>query len=680
MKTLARLAALAALGLLAASAAFAQPAPGIQKAYMDTTCSPCKDFYQYANGAWVATAEMPAAYSAIGVGREMADRNQEALRQTLESSAATWRTSKDPDLKKVGALFASLMDSARADREGAAPMKPYLDEISAIKDRKELKRVLAKWQGLGEGYPFAVFGYADLKNSGWTIGHLYQAGLGMPDRDYYTRTDSGSVKLQGDYRAHVGRMLALLGTPAAQAEKDAAAVYELENRLALASLTRVQLRDREAQYHKMAVKELQVLAPELDWVGYFTTAGITPLASPDSAVNVWQPEFIKAAVKEIETAPLDTWKAYLRYHAVRAAAPWMSQAFFDESFVYQKYFTGAREPLPRWKRAADAVDGTLGEALGKAYVAKYFGPESKRKMNELVDNLFAAYRERIKGLAWMSDDTKKQALHKLSTIRRKVGYPDKWRDYSKLQVDGEAHGLTNLIAAQEYETKRQFAKIGKPMDREEWALSPPTVNAYYNGVNNEIVFPAGILQPPMFDPNADDAYNYGGTGMVIGHEITHGFDDQGRKSDAEGNLKDWWTEEDGKRFEALADRIAKQYDGYVAIDTLHVNGKLTLGENIADRGGITIAYYAYMKSLEGKPREIKEGFTPEQRFFLGLAQAWRRKMRPERLRMLTNTDPHSPPNWRVLGPLANMKEFQQAFGCKPTDPMMLPPDRMTSIW
>jgi predicted metalloendopeptidase len=454
----------------------------------------------------------------------------------------------------------------------------------------------------------------------------------------------------------------------------------MEDRLARASLTSVELRDTEKQYHKMALQELQTMAPELAWAPYMKTGRFTALASADSAINVWQPEFIKVAVKEIANTPIATWKPYLRYHVVHEMADWLGQKFFDENFTYQKEFTGAKQPLPRWKRVAEAVDVSMGEALGKAYVAKYFGPEAKAKMMTMLDNLKAAYAERIQAASWMSDTTKRQALHKLDAITRKIGYPDKWRDYTALEIDGAASGVTNLIHAQLFEQKRQMAKIGKPVERTEWGMTPPTVNAYYNPTNNEIVFPAGILQPPMFDPNVDDSYNYGATGMVIGHEMTHGFDDEGRKFDASGNLAEWWTKEDAERFEQRAKAVSDQFDGYVAVDTLHVKGALTLGENIADLGGLTIAYYAYQKQAAGKPRQIIGGFTPEQRFFLGFAQSWRSKMRPERKRMLTNVDPHSPPEWRVRGPLSNMDEFARAFGCKPGDPMVRPPDQHAQIW
>jgi predicted metalloendopeptidase len=549
-----------------------------------------------------------------------------------------------------------------------------------VKSRASLIALLAKLQGRGEGYPYQVFGYADLKNSGWVIGNVYQGGLGMPDRDYYTRTDSASVVLQKHYRQHISRMLQLLGGNKAQSNQDAAAIYAMEDRLARASLTSVELRDTEKQYHKMTLRELQTLAPELQWVPYMKSAGFTALASADSAVNVWQPEFVKVATQEIASAPIGTWKPYLRYHVVHEMANWLGKKFFDEAFTYQKEFSGAKQPLPRWKRAAEAVDASMGEALGKAYVAKYFGPEAKARMMTMLDNLKAAYAERIQAASWMSDSTKKQALYKLDAITRKIGYPDKWRDYTALEIDGAASGAENLIRAQLFEQKRQMAKIGKPVDRTEWDMTPPTVNAYYNPTNNEIVFPAGILQPPMFDPNVDDAYNYGATGMVIGHEMTHGFDDEGRKFDASGNLAEWWTKEDAQRFEQRAKSVSDQFDGYVAVDTLHVKGALTLGENIADLGGITIAYYAYQKQAAGKPREIIDGFTPEQRFFLGFAQSWRNKMRPERKRMLTNVDPHSPAEWRVRGPLSNMSEFARAFGCKPGDPMVRSPDKRAQIW
>ena len=666
--------------LFAMTASAATLSSGVNMAYLDTTCAPCKDFYQYANGGWLKTAEIPGSYSSIGVGREMADRNQEALHATLEDAAKDWRSAKDADVRKLGALYATLMDSTRADKDGAAPIKSYLDEVAAVKTRADLIRLLATEQGRGVGLPFAVFGYSDLKNSGWVIGNLYQGGLGMPDRDYYTRTDSGSVVLQKHYREHVSRMLQLLGSDATQADKDAESIYAMEDRLARASLTNVELRDTEKQYHKMKLKELKTLTPGLDWVGYMKTAGYVALASSDSAINVWQPDFVKVAVNEIQNTPIETWKPYLRFHLVRNIAPWLGQKFFDEDFAYQREFSGAKQPLPRWKRAAGAVDESMGEALGKAYVAKYFGPEAKAKMMTMLDNLRAAYTDRINSLTWMSDETKKQALKKLNAITRKIGYPDKWRDYTALAIDGDAPGAENLIRARLFEQKRQMAKIGKPVDRTEWGMTPPTVNAYYNPTNNEIVFPAGILQPPMFDPNVDDAFNYGATGMVIGHEMTHGFDDEGRKFDADGNLKDWWTKEDGERFEERAKRVSDQFDGYVAVDTLHVNGKLTLGENIADLGGLTIAYYAYQKSALGKPREILDGYTPEQRFFLGYAQSWRRKMRPERTRMLTNVDPHSPAEWRVKGPVSNMTEFAKAWGCKPGDAMVRSEDKRAQIW
>jgi putative endopeptidase len=392
------------------------------------------------------------------------------------------------------------------------------------------------------------------------------------------------------------------------------------------------------------------------------------------------PKGVVQASKLLTTLPIDTWKAYLRFHLIDGCAPWLSKPFVDENFAFQSKISGARQQLPRWKRSVAAVDGAMGEALGKAYVARMFPPESKARMLEMVDDIVAVMRERIAKNAWMTDATKGKATMKLEAFTRKIGYPDQWRDYSALQVDPKLPAIENVKRAQEFEGRRQLAKIDKPVDRKEWGMSPPTVNAYYNPLNNEMVFPAGILQPPQFDATADDAMNYGGIGMVIGHELTHGFDDQGRQFDHEGNLSQWWTDEDDKRFKERADKVVAQYDGYVAVDTLHVNGRLTLGENIADLGGLTLAYYAYQRYLQRHGRQDIDGFTPEQRFFLGSAQAWRRKLRPETERLRTLTDPHSPAFWRVNGPLSNMKEFHQAFGCKDGDAMVNPADKRAEIW
>jgi len=418
------------------------------------------------------------------------------------------------------------------------------------------------------------------------------------------------------------------------------------------------------------VRQLGALAPDFDWSAYFAEVGVKALADPATVLDVSMPSFVRRFDALLQETPMETWRAYLQWHYARASAGWLGKAFFDEAFAFQSRFTGSKTPQPRWKRASQACDGAMGEALGKAFVAENFPASSKARMLELVNNLQATLRERIESRPWMSAETKRQAVRKLDAVLKKIGYPDKWRDYSKLAIDPALPALINLQRANAFERAFELSFIGKPVDRTLWGMTPPTVNAYYNPTFNEIVFPAGILMPPQFDPRVDDAVNYGAIGMVIGHEMTHGFDDEGRQYDAEGNLKDWWTADDSKRFDALAQKVVEQYDAYVAVDTLHLNGKLTLGENIADLGGLTIAFHAWQRSLKGKPAPVIDGYTGEQRFFLGFAQAWRRKLRPELTRTAALTDPHSTAYWRVNGPLSNMQEFRQAWGCKDGDPMV----------
>ena len=647
---------------------------------MDGKLAPCEDFFRYCNGALYDTVQIPAAYTGVGAAREMADRNQEVLHDGLTAAAANWQDEKDPTLRKLGVLYATLMDSARTDREGATPLEPYLKKIDALKTPADVQAELAWLHSQGVGVAFGFGSESDFKNAKMVIGTLFQGGLGLPDRDYYFRTDSKSDTLRQQYVAHVRKTFELVGVPAAQAAMDADAVMKLETALAESALTRVQLRDPNALYHKMPVADLQKLAPNLAWGAYFKAVGVPALAKDDAPVNVATPKGVKQASNLLRSQPVEVWRAYLRYHLVDGCAPWLSQAFFDENFAFSSKISGARQPLPRWKRVVSAVDGAMGEALGKAYVARMFPPESKARMLEMVDDLAAILKERIDALAWMSPATKAKAQQKLAAFTRKIGYPDQWRDYGALTVDAKLSAIENLRNAQEFEQKRDFAKINKPRDPKEWGMTPPTVNAYYNPFNNEIVFPAGILQPPQFDATADDAMNYGGIGMVIGHEMTHGFDDQGRQFDSDGNLKDWWTDDDTKEFTKRADKVVAQYNGYVAVDTLHVNGKLTLGENIADLGGITMAYYAYQRYLQRHGRQDIDGFSPEQRFFMGMGQAWRRKVRPESERLRTLTDPHSPAFWRVNGPLSNLKEFRQAFGCKEGDRMVRADDVRAEIW
>jgi putative endopeptidase len=672
---------LTALVVLALPVAATAQTTGPARTFMDTTCAPCRDFFQYANGTWLKTAEMPAAYVAIGATREMADHNQEALRRVLDHAAEHVATEKDPSIRKLGWFYAVLMDSARADREGGAPVAEDLKRIDGIKTKADLAAEFARSSLLGRFAPFRFGPEPDPKSSQNNIGRLAQGGLGLPDRDYYFRTDPKSDSLRRDYVAHIGRTLQLFGETAEQAQADADRVLKLETALAESSLSRVQMRDPKALYHKITVKELGALSPALDWPAFFAAVGVKSLADEQARLDVSMPTFMRQLSALVDRTPLEDWRAYLKYQTVRGAMPWLGQAYFDEAFRLQARMLGQKQPQVRWKRAASAVDNAMGEALGKAYVELEFPPSSKARMLELVDNLQATFQERIASRPWMSDATKQQATTKLNAILKKIGYPDQWRDYSTLDIDPKLSAVDNLRRAQAFERNRRLAQIGTPVDRNEWDMSPPTVNAYYSPPTNEIAFPAGILTPPEFDPKADDAANYGAIGSVIGHELTHGFDDEGRQYDAVGNLKDWWTAEDGKKFDERAQRVVEQYNGYIAVDTLHINGKLTLGENIADIGGLTIAYYAWQRSLKGKPAPaVVDGFTAEQRFFLSFAQSWRVRMRPELTRLVALSDPHSPAAWRVNGTVSNMPEFTKAFGCKAGDPMVLDDGLRAGIW
>jgi predicted metalloendopeptidase len=669
---------------LAAGASAVELGSGVHRAYMDTTCAPCENFYKFANGAWLETAEIPASYTSIGAGREIFDRNQEVLLRVLDRTAANADREKDPTLRKLGHLYGVLMDSTRASREGVAALRAEFDFIDTLRDPQGIQRALERYTLHGGGWftgataPIRLQPEADPKNSRMTIAQLWQGGLGLPDRDYYFRDDPKSVDQRAAYLEGMEKMLALAGSPPEKAKEEAAAILKLETALAESSLTRLQMRDPHLLYNKITVERLRALAPGIEWRTFFPAVGLPALADPAAELDVSMPAFVRQFSQQMTVTPIETWRAYFRWTLLRRNAGWLGDEAYAIAFALQSRFTGQKEPLPRWKRATQAVDNSMGEALGKAYVAEAFPPSSKRRMLELVANLRAAFRRRIESRTWMSAKTKQQAIKKLDAIIEKIGYPDRWRDYSSLAIDPKQPAVVNLVAAQQFEAKRQLAMIGKPPDRMEWGMSPPTVNAYYNPSFNEIVFPAGILQPPQFDPRVDDAVNYGAIGMVIGHELTHGFDDEGRKYDAAGNLEDWWTEEDATNFDALAAKVVEQYDGYVGVDTLKVNGKLTLGENIADLGGLTMAYHAWKRSLKGQPAATIDGWTGEQRFFLGYAQAWRNKARDEAVRQQVLTDPHSPPRWRVNGPVSNMTEFRDAFGCEAGDAMVR--SEQITIW
>ncbi|HEX8245817.1 MAG TPA: M13 family metallopeptidase [Longimicrobium sp.] len=649
-------------------------APPRAVACADTTGLACRDFFSFANQAWLDSTRIPAIYPAWGSFYELQEHNETVLKTVLEDAAARRADAASPHAK-LGTYYATCMDSAATEAAGAAPLRDELARIAAARTPAALAAEAGRLRRMFAGVLFVVGAGQDDKASDRVVLQFAQGGLGLPDREYYLKTDSASVALRNEYVAHVARMLGLLGQAQAQAAADAQKILRIETALAQASMTRVQQRDPNAVYHKLSMAQVRALAPGFDWNAFLREVGAPAV---DSAL-VRQPDFITAVGRLLQTVPAADWQAYFRWRLADTEASRLSSAFVNEDFAFGKRFTGATEMQPRWKRCLQEADNGLGEMLGQAYVQRAFTPDAKARADDMVRNLRAALAERIRQLPWMSEATKQQALSKLEAFDQKIGYPARWRDYSALNVRPGAFAV-NAIEASRFEFDRQMRKIGQPVDRTEWGMTPPTVNAYYNPSMNEIVFPAGILQPPFFDPNADDATNYGAMGAVIGHEATHGFDDQGRQYDAAGNLRDWWTAEDAARYNAQAERIVSQFSAYTAVDTLHLNGRLTAGENIADLGGLTIAYAAMQRAMQGKPRTLIDGFTPEQRFFLGWARVWRDLRRPEYSRMLVTIDPHSPSKWRVNGPLSNMPEFAQAFGCKPGDPMVRADSLRVNIW
>jgi putative endopeptidase len=672
IRTFAPLACLAFAGSLAAQT---QIKP-IDPANIDSTCQPCRDFFQYANGGWLKRSEIPGDLPRWGSFNELQEQNYAALQDVLTEAARAASTATDANTRKLGTFYGTCMDSAAVEAAGIAPLASELKLIDAIKDRRGIESAIARLHQVGIPAAFAFRSTPDAKKSTRMIAELYQAGLGMPDRDYYTKSDSVSQQTRGEYVKHVSRMLQLSGEQSASAEQSAQNIMRLETALANASMTREAQRDPESLYHLTRSTDLPRITPHFGWEQYLSSYGLRGLGE----INVAQPRFMTTVDSLLTAAPVNDWKAYLRWTLIANTAPALSSPFVQESFRFNStVLRGVSEMRPRWKRCLAFTDQALGEVLGQAYVRKNFTPEAKARALEMVGNIRAELRARLSGLEWMSEATKKKAYTKLEAIINKIGYPDTWRDYSKLETQPGPF-LTNLLRANQFETARIVRRIGKPTDRTEWGMTPPTVNAYYNGSTNEITFPAGIMQPPFFNPKADDAVNYGGMGGAIGHEITHGFDDEGRQFDAEGNLSGWWTEADTKEFNRRADVVREQFDGYVAIDSLHVNGKLTLGENIADLGGLLIAHGAYRRSLRGKTPAPIDGLSGDQRFFLAWAQIWRAKTRPEFVRLLVNTDPHAPPKFRTNGPLSNISVFAQAFNCKQGDPMVRPEKLLAQIW
>lgn len=647
--------------------------------YIDTSVNACQDFFAFTNGAWIKRDTIPAAFSSSGVSKDMTDRNELVVRSVLdEAMAARHNRPASSTVAKLGTYYASCMDSARAEKDGIKPIAERLRDIAAVTTRPALVRQIAALQTSGVNALFNFFPSADPKDAAHYIAWASQGGLGMPDRDYYTKTDAASDSLRQKYVAHITRSLTLAGEPAAAAAADARKVMALETELAKASMTRVERRDPNATYHKTSITDLKTLAPAIDWPVYFRTVGLT---SPVAFMNVAQPEFLRRASALLTTVPLDDWRAYLKYHLISSASPWLSSPFASEEFAYGALYSGAKQMLPRWKRCLRVTDRHLGEALGEAYVARTFSAEAKAQAKQVIDDIRSSFRDRLTGLKWMSDSTRRYALAKLASMNEKVGYPDRWRDYSRLVVvDGPF--APNVFRANAFEWQRVANRPGKPVDKTEWDMTVPTVNAYYDPSINEMVFPAGALAPQTFDASGDLASNYGSLGgSWAGHELTHGFDDEGRHYDASGNLRDWWAPSDSVRFNEQAAIIVNQFNGYVQVDTLHVNGNLTLGENLADFGGLVTAYDALERALNrtGK-REIIEGYTPEQRFFIAYAQSWRQHTRPEQLRSRVMTDPHAPAEWRTNGPVSNMPQFAEAFHCKPGDAMVRGAELIPHIW
>ena len=665
----------------------AQPPPQIEKnpppldpQNMDTSVKPQDDFFMYADGGWIKRTEIPPEYSRWGGFNELIERNNDALHAIAEKAIDAHVDPRfAPEVQKVGDYYASGMDEKTIEAVRTKPLEDEFKSIDAIKDRNDLLKEIAHLHSIGVDALFDFGSGQDAKDSTHEIAQAVQGGLGMPDRDYYTKTDEASKKLRDQYVDHVAKMLTLLGEPVGAAADHARKILTLETKLAEASRTQVQLRDPQKNYNKMPLSQLQNLTPDWNWSDYFKDIDL--LAPPN--INVHQPEFFKTADEVFKSIPIEDWKAYLRWHLVNATTAELSKDFVDEDFNFkERVLRGTQQIKPRWKRVIASTDDAIGEALGKLYVAFDFPPQAKARALELVNNLKEALSDRIKTLEWMDEPTKQEALKKLAAMRVKIGYPDKWLDYSLLQVDRGPFVL-NAMHAAKFETTRELNKIGKPVDPTEWGMTPPTVNAYYNPNMNEIVFPAGILQPPFFYANADDAINYGGIGAVIGHEMTHGFDDQGRQFDAAGNLRDWWTPESAAKFKERSQAIVNQYNEYEPLPGLHVNGELTLGENIADVGGVKLACAALQKALDKNPQaraEKIDGFTPEQRFFLSFATIWKSKQRDEDLKLRLNTDPHSPAHYRVDGPLSNLPEFQKAFNLPDNCSMVRPPDKRVNIW
>jgi putative endopeptidase len=648
---------------LAQQSSASKPEPVLDVTSMDRTADPCVDFFQYACGGWIKNNPIPPDQSSWDTYSKMEDDNRVRLRGILEAAAVP-DPSRNSVTQKIGDYYASCTDEKAIEARGISPLQPALDRIAALNSITDLADVAATM--VDNRILFDFGSQQDYRDANQVIAGLDQSGLGLPDRDYYTKDDAKSKELRDKYVAHVQKMFELLGDNPGAAAEEAQTVMRIETALAKGSMTRVARRDPKNLDHTLTTGELEKIAPEFPWQVYFAKVGTPSFTS----LNVTSPDFFKTLNEQLKQEKLADWKTYLRWHLVSADAPHLSSAFVNENFAFfGKTLRGQQEIQPRWKRCTEAIDRYMGEALGQAYVEKYFSADAKHAALKMVKEIETSMEQDINSLTWMSPATKQQALEKLHKMANKIGYPDKWRDYSKLEII-RGDELGNVERARQFEFNRDLAKIGKPVDRSEWYMTPPTVNAYYSDQTNDINFPAGVLQPPAFDLNSDAAPNYGDTGGTIGHELTHGFDDEGRKFDANGNLRDWWTKEDGEEFEKRAKCISDQYSNYVIIDDIKINGKLTLGEDVADLGGLILAYMAWQADTKGQKLEPIDDLTPEQRFFVGYGQSWCGQTRDETKRLRATVDPHSPEKYRTNGVVSNMPQFQQAFRCKAGSPMV----------
>ena len=643
------------------------------KTGMDSSVKPGDNFFEYANGKWIKSAIIPDDQSGWGSFNTLYEDNIHNLKSLLEDASKSGGA-KGSIEQKLGDYYASGMDTVAIEKVGAEPLKPMLAKIDAVKDYKGLMELIADAYTKGDGDLLGVYVGADEKNSGQNIPIFYQTGLSLPEKEYYTRKDSATVAARNGLVSYATKLFSLTGTDSATAAKNANTILALETEMAVSHRTPVELRDPQKNYNKMSIADLEKQAPNIGWQNLFAK-----FAKKVDSVNVSQPGYYMALSKMLAATPIDTWKTKVKFDYIGSNASLLSKAFNDADYEFGRIFSGQKKDRDRWKKMVSRVDNGLGELLGQLYVKKYFTETAKKRMDELVNNLQKAFEARIKKLDWMSDSTKLRAVTKLNAFLKKIGYPSKWKNYDDVVMENGNY-FANAKSAQMHGVREMVDKIGKPVDRTEWGMSPPTVNAYYNPTNNEIVFPAGILQFPFFDANADDAVNYGGIGMVIGHEMTHGFDDQGSQYDEIGNMKNWWGTADATKFKAKTGAVVQQYNGFTVLDSMHVKGELTLGENLADIGGLAIAYDAFKLTKQGQDTTKIDGLTPDQRFFLGFAQVWRLKSRDETVRVRINTDPHSPEMYRVNGPVSNFDPFYSAFGVKEDDKMYVKPENRAHIW